>query len=317
MLGGGCDEKTIVGFIISLLIVAGAVYASTNQPRMELSKLSIERVKGFHSTSYFVLNTKMPKVPKKMMVYKCIDPDVKLEDVLLIAKRFGMKGQPKKVFDEFILTDGKYHLEINTKSGRIVYTDVSRWMVGNDVDKPSNLPSEKEAIDIARSYLANRGLMPEDAILRNVTHPKVVAMDKEGRIISIGFEDIKVSFMRKINGFPVVGAGSKLDVEIGGNGDVISVYKVWRGYKPYKEFSIITPEQALDELKKIGVFTGIKGTDEAMIDEIYLGYYAKSASENQVFLQPVYVFEGYVKGKHRTEKFKQYVPAISEIGGIQ
>lgn len=65
------------------------------------------------------------------------------------------------------------------------------------------------------------------------------------------------------------------------------------------------------------MFTGIKNVNEAVIDKIYLGYYAKSATEKQSYLQPVYVFEGYAKGESRTEKFKQYIPAIPEPGGLQ
>ncbi|AEA47773.1 hypothetical protein [Archaeoglobus veneficus] len=308
-------RKLVVGLIILSLITVGVAYTMTKQSDTEIQPLSINNVKGFRTTS-FVLNTTLPKVSKKLMVYECAEPNVTPEYVSLLAKRFGMNGQPEKVFDEFLLTDGNYHLEVNTKSGRIAYTDVSRWMVGNNVDKPSNLPSDKEAIKIARNYLSEKGLMPTDAILRDVTHPRVVAMDREGNVIGVGFEDVKVSFTRKINGLPVVGAGSKLDVEVGGNGDVINVYKVWRNYRPYKEYSIITPEQALEKLKEIGIFTGIKSVDKAVINKVYLGYYTKSASEKQTYLQPVYVFEGCAEGENRTEEFKQYIPAIPELGGI-
>lgn len=308
-------QKIFVGLIILSLITVGIAY-TINQSNTEIQPLSINNVKGFRTTS-FVLNTTLPKVPKKLMVYKCVEPNVTLEYASLLAKQFGMNGQPEKVFDEFVLTDGNYHLEVNTKSGRIAYTDASRWMVGNDVDKPPNLPSDEETIKIARNYLSEKGLMPADAILRDVTHPRVVAMDKVGNIIGIGFEDVKVTFTRKINGLPVVGAGSKLDVEVGGNGDIINVYKVWRDYRPYKEYPIITPEQALEKLKEIGIFTGIKSVDKVVINKVYLAYYTKSASEKQTYLQPVYVFEGYAKGENRTEEFKQYIPAISELGGIQ
>ena len=212
-------RKIVVGLIIFSLITVGIAY-TTKQSNTEIQSLSFNNVKGFRTTS-FVLNTTLPEVPKRLMVYECAEPNVTLEYVSQLAKQFGMNGQPKKeVFGEFVLTDGKYHLEVNTKSGRLAYTDASRWMVGNNIDKPSNLPSDKEAVKLARNYLSEKGLMPVDAVLRDVTHPRVVAMDKEGNIIGVGFEDVKVSFTRKINGFPAVGAGSKLDVEIGGNGEI-------------------------------------------------------------------------------------------------
>ncbi len=309
-------KKIAVGLIIISLLMVMGIVCTIKQPNTEIQPLTINSIKGFRTTS-FVLNTTLPKVPKKLMIYKCAEPNVTLEYASLMAKRFGMKGQPKKVLDEFVLTDGNNHLEINTKSGRTAYTDASRWMVGNNMDKQSNLPSDREAIKIAKKYLSKTDLMPSDATLRDITHPRVVAMDKEGNVIGVGFEDVKVSFTRKINGFPVVGAGSKLDVEVGGNGDVINLYKVWRNYRPYRVYSIITPEQALKKLKKTGIFTGIKSVDKATINKVYLGYYTKSASEKQTYLQPVYVFEGYAKGENRIEEFKQYVPAIPEFGGIK
>ncbi len=242
-------RKIAVGLIILLVIAGGIVY--TTKQNSGIPSLSINDIKGFRTTS-IVLNTTLPKAPGKLMVYECVEPNVTPESVSSLARLFELKGQPRRVYDEFVLTDDNYNLEVNTKSGRIVYTDAGRWMVGNDIDKPSNLPSNREAMKIAIDYLDRKSLMPDDAILRNVTHPKVVAMDSNGNILGVGFEDVKVSFTRKINGYPVVGAGSKLDVEIGGYGDIISVYKVWRDYRPYKEFSIMTSEQALEKLKKEG-----------------------------------------------------------------
>ena len=149
-------RKIFIMLIISSLFTAGIIVQTTKQPNIKIHPLSINNIKGFRTVS-FVLNTTLPKVPKKMMVYKCVEPNVTPEYASVIAKRFGMDGQPKKVFGEFILTDGNYHLEVNTKSGRIAYTDASRWMVGNNIDKPSNLPSDKKAIEIAINYLSKKG----------------------------------------------------------------------------------------------------------------------------------------------------------------
>jgi len=307
-------KKTGIGLVIILLVAAGAVYTIAYQPTSEIASPPIDNMKGFHSTPLYVLNTTLPSAPDKLMVYISKRPEVEREEVALLAKRLGLTGNVSEVSDEFILTDGQYHFEVNKKSGRVAYTDASRWMIGNDKDKPSNLPSDDEAIDIARKFLIDKGLMPDDAVLCRVSHPRIVAINKTGDVIGVGFEDVKVSFTREVNGLPVVGAGSKIDVEVGGGGDVISVYKVWREYVPYKEFSIITPEEAFEKLKKVGIFTGIKDVETASIDKVYLGYYTKSASEEQTYLQPVYVFVGEAKGDNETRKFVQYIPAAPELG---
>ncbi|HJH27718.1 MAG TPA: hypothetical protein C5S37_13375 [Methanophagales archaeon] len=309
-------KKIGIGLVITLLVAAGAVYTIAYQPTSEIVSPSIDNMKGFHSTPLYVLNTTLPSGPDKLMVYKSTRPDmsVEREEVASLAKRLGLTGNVSEVSGEFILTEGQYHLEVNKKSGRVAYTDASRWMIGNDKDKPSNLPSDDEALIIARKILIDKGLMPDDAVLCGVDHPSVVAINKTGDMIGVGFEEVKVSFAREVNGLPVVGAGSKIDVEVGGGGDVISVYKVWREYVPYKEFSIITPDEAFEKLKKVGIFTGIKDVETASIDKVYLGYYTKSASEEQTDLQPVYVFEGEAKGDNETRKFVQYIPAAPELG---
>lgn len=208
--GGDKIKKIGIGLVIILLVAAGAVYPIAYQPTSEIASPSIDNMKGFHSTPLYVLNTTLPPAPDKLMVYRSKRPDISVErgEVALLAKRLGLTGNVSEVSDEFILTDGQYHLEVNKKSGRVAYTDVSRWMIGNDKDKPSNLPSDDVAIDIARKILIDKGLMPDDAVLCGVSHPRIVAINKTGDVIGVGFEDVKVSFAREINGLPVVGAGS-------------------------------------------------------------------------------------------------------------
>ena len=53
------------------------------------------------------------------------------------------------------------------------------------------------------------------------------------------------------------------------------------------------------------------------INNVYLGYYAKPASEEQTYLQPVYVFEGVTKCDCATFEFVQYIPAVPQLGGIE
>jgi len=314
-------KRTGISLVVILLVAAaaGAAYTIAYQPTSEIVSPSIDNMKGFLSTPSYVLNTTLPSGPDKLMVYKSTRPDISVEreEVSSLAKRLGLTGDVSEVSGEFIRTDGQYHLEVNKNSGRVAYTDTSRWMTGNDKDKPLNLPSDDEATDMARKFLIGNGLMPDDAVLCKVDHPRVVAIDKTGDVIDVGFEDVRVSFTREVDGLPVVGAGSKIDVEVGGGGDVISMYKVWREYMPYKEFSIITPDEAFEKLKEVGIFTGIKDVETASIDMVYLGYYAKSASEVQTYLQPVYIFEGEAKGDNETSEFVQYIPATSELGGME
>ncbi|MDK2889803.1 MAG: hypothetical protein PWR21_435 [Methanoculleus sp.] len=69
-------------------------------------------------------------------------------------------------------------------------------------------------------------------------------------------------------------AGSGIRVTIGGGGDILEVTKRWRDAEPYKEFSILSPEEAVEELKQTGVVTAVSSPKKAVVDEAKLCYYA-------------------------------------------
>ncbi len=109
---------------------------------------------------------------------------------------------------------------------------------------------------------------------------------------------------------------------VGGYGDVIELWKKWRECEPYKEYSIITPEEAFEELKREGVNVGMRNVSTATINSAWLAYYSKCALDEQTYLKPVYVFEGEAEGKsiveyrNETAHFKQFIVAAPELGGL-
>ncbi len=71
-------------------------------------------------------------------------------------------------------------------------------------------------------------------------------------------------------------AGDYIAVEIGGNGDVIGLFKVWRIYTPYKEYAIITPREAYIQLiEREPTFPTTPGTPVS-INRVYLAYVTKA-----------------------------------------
>ncbi len=311
-------KKTILGLavfaVIALCVVCVLSLPATDSVTHPALKngLTFGSSKASQNANVsFELQTSYPTVPKQVTIYQAESPVVSKDSIETLGKQVGVSGSLKESRNEYVLTDNDHILEIHEKSGRIAYIDNVRWNQITGKDVPANLPPDSEATKIATDYLEKSGLMSEDAVLSKVIHQQILALDSAGKTTSIPYEAIKVSYSRSIDGLPVVGAGSKLSVEIGGGGDVIQMYKLWRTYVPQEKSVIITPEQAFDELKKQGV-TGISTKDAvtAKVTKVYLAYYEDSAMEEQDQFLPVYVFEGNVAGMEVSGEFTEYVPAI-------
>ena len=245
------------------------------------------------------------------MIYKTVRTDLSRPEAASLAERLGITGDVDGYFGKFGIGDSSNHsyLQVSNSSNHVMYTaNTTRWWRGSDKDKPENLPSDDEAVEIAKEFLNEKGLMPEDAVFRGTEHQALKA--------AVGFEHLVVSFGRELNGLPIVGDGSKISVEIGGYGDILKLLKVWREYEPYEEFSIIKPEEAIEKLKKGGISSDIM-VDAVTINDIYLGYYAAPGSTKQTYLKPVYVFEGEARGRidyhNESRHFVQHVAALQSF----
>lgn len=331
---GGKKKKMnkIVGLVVIALVATSigvAVYASvySSTPEQELNSLSIRNeMGGFHNTpEEYVLNTALPSVPDKLMVYKVVT-NVSEVEAASLAERLGLNGSIKETSDgeAFALRDGsQHHLLILKISGKVSYTNTSKtpeWVVESERDRPEGVPSDEEAVEIATKFLNDKGLMPEDAVLRKVVPrtPLIFIPDYNGKkeMVTL-WKGVEVWFGREISGFPVTGCGAKMSVEIDGYGNVKDIYKLWRECEPYKEYSIITPEEAFEEFKRKGVDVRLRNVSTATINKVYLAYYSKCAGEEQTYLKPVYVFEGKAKGErggyNETMHFVQHIAALQSF----
>jgi len=254
----------------------------------------------------------LPDTPDKMMVYKVKRPEVTVEKVLALAEALGLEGNITETDEKFIVRNGSFELEVLKASGRVAYADLSK--IYGDISNPPNLPSEDSAIESAIKFLSDKGLMPSDAEFSKVVTDFAEIARKDPNTSEVSVEKIdlvmQVMFSREIDGFPVVGPGSKLKVYIGDNGDVVGVYKCWRAYEPYEQFDILTAKQAFERLKERGI-CGVKALtgEKVTVKEVYLAYYARPAVDKQEYFQPVFVFE---LDTGRGEIIKQYVPALRD-----
>jgi len=255
----------------------------------------------------------LPDTPDKMMVYKVKSPEITTENVVALAEALGLGSGVTENDGKFIVRNGSLELEVLKASGRVAYADLSR-IYGDISSSPPNLPSEESAIESARKFLSDKGLMPSDAKFSKVVtdFAEIARKDQNTGEVSIEKIDLvmQVMFSREIDGFPVVGAGSKLKTYIGDNGDVVGVYKCWRELEPYEQRAILTSAQAFERLKEKGIH-GVRAItgEKVTVKEVYLAYYAQPAVDNQEYFQPVFVFE---VDTGRGELIKQYIPALQD-----
>ena len=180
-------------------------------------------------------------------------------------------------------------LEHNLVSGDISFNRNFGRYIGDFAPK---LPANERAVKYAIIFLEDNRLMPANPEELEVAHigglrsNAVLKGGEPGPII----DKLKtISFSRSLNGLPVIGAGSKLVVNIGDNGEVIGVIRRWRELSEpthLKVSEVITEGEALKTLKsKLVEEFGEESQGEIM--DIQLAYYDNNGST----IQPVYAFQ--------------------------
>ena len=312
-------KQIATGLAVLVLLVAGTALVPAVSPQDdEGSNRGIEIVGpyGMQSVSEIALGTALPKYPGQAMVYKTVNSTVSKDDALKIAEKFGMSGLAEESGGRikcYVIENDPYTLEIEEESGYMTYTWDERWKGYDTRDRPENLPTDEECRKIAETFLTSHDLMPEGAVFSSVSQGgQRIFSNHSGDAPIITYEDRDVLFTDTLSGYPVAGSGIR--VTIGGGGDILKVTGRWRGAEPYREFSILSPEEALEELEQTGVVTAVSSPTGATVTEIKLCYYATPPGTEQPYLKPTYSIRGTVEGENETGTFFRYIPAVPELG---
>jgi len=314
---GFVKAQIAIGFAVLVLLVAGtALIPAVSLQDDEGTHGGIEIVGpyGVQSVSEIALGTAPPRYPEQAMVYKTVDSTVSKDDALKTAEKFGMSGpvEESRSGINYVVKDDPYTFKIEKESGYMTYTWDDRHSGVEPRDRPENLPTAEECRKIAETFLTSHGLMPEGAAYSSVSHGEGFASNAAKNISIATYKDTRVLFSDTLSGLPVAGSGTY--VTVGGGGDILKVGKRWRDVEPYKEFAILSPEEAIEEHKQTGIVTTVGSPKKAVVDEVKLCYYATPPGTEQPYLKPTYYFRGTVEGEKDTGTFFQYVPAVPELG---
>jgi len=165
---------------------------------------------------------------------------------------------------------------------------------GSVVSAKNNVTSEQDAPQIAESVMAEYGGLPVDSYLGFTNTSYLEHVSETGQILERWPTDTVVVFWRKpVSGIPIVGQSDKLAIELGENGEVLKIFKVWRTLENTgRNVTVITPEKAIEKLQN-GESISPPMTDESIrVSNISLGFYEKSMTNPQIFLEPVWMFSG-------------------------
>jgi len=220
-----------------------------------------------------------------LLVYETEKSEVRPDVLYELAKPFGMDGEVQSKDGVDLIAKGKQVLAIYRESGAFWYADFAKLHHPNY--KPV-LPSEKEAVNIAKDFLQRNEWLPEGAILDGVNQIffERVEGKKHGKRAKHP-NNICVDFRFSFSKLKTYGPGAKIKVFIGQNGEVIGLFHAVLVLNEYAEFPALSREELGEILRrKLGV-----PLKEIEIRDVKLVYHAESCVLNKRFVQPVYVFE--------------------------
>lgn len=214
--------------------------------------------------------------------------------------------------------DPSIMFKMDARSGLVVF---NRGMEKYNGEYRPNLPEPKEAADIAMNFLKESGMMPKDEEqLKLIHNGGLRAAYVEGGKRSVTVDKLRtLTYGRQIDGIPVTGEGSKIVINVGDNGEIVSGILKWKHIagegKTISPRELKSESRARAEIKEL-IAKEFKG--KAEIKAVQQLYY----NGNGRFIQPVFAFEAmiYTEGAKQPIPYYGMIPAMNqpaELVGIQ
>jgi hypothetical protein len=179
-------------------------------------------------------------------------------------------------------------------------------------DYEPRLPSTDEAIKAAELFLEENKLLPGNPSELKIVHigglraTTVIDGKQAGPVID---KLITLNYSREINRLPVIGPGSKMIMDIGEKGEVLSLTRHWRELSP-KAREISPAEMfSLDEAQRLAKLQIGKEFGKRAAFEL-LGSQLAYFDNNGRLLQPVYAFQAKIFLPDEQTQAFEYVSVI-------
>jgi Zn-dependent metalloprotease len=175
-------------------------------------------------------------------------------------------------------------------------TSLEKTVQGNDKTAftvKKSIPSATEAPAIAEKVLERYGGLPKEAQLLEAT-PRYI---NKFNLTTNSIEEKKpistqVRYIQMLNGSPVIGAG--INLNLGEDGEIIDIMKIWPSYEYSGEVNVITAERGFEKLKNHETTDKLQGDlpEGTKITDIKLGYklYRIEPDVEESYLKPVWIY---------------------------
>lgn len=285
-------KKILYVFAASFIVIVGSFMAIADN-NGSLDKLQMNPLPISGSNGYFKeinVNTRIPKTPEKMMVYKVMDAGLEEEDMERYMDKLGIDAKMRKNDRGYVTVDGTTTFSLDKKTGSFNYYTQEL----SDAIKPLNtLLTDEEYKKIAENFLNKKGLMKKDAYYRK-TLRHVVGKSNGSEEVCL----VETVFTRDLNGIRWTGVGPKISVFFGENAEIIGASCIWQEVEKYKEYPIINGEESIKNVRNNkNSIISVEKAAIGNVEEIKLVYNMESVRSNQKYVTPYYLFKGKTESK--------------------
>ncbi len=277
----------VMGIVSAVLAVALVLPAGCTQ-RTRLAPVPAEYVAGYVPVAPLItqpeveMASPLPQFPSKATVYRIKYPAVDAAYAIEMAKKFGVAGEIREGDEMFTVTDGTTGNFVEVfKTGSVSYSLESGAYSELLLNDQAQLPSTREAEDIAIRFLEEKNLLPPEV------KPFI-----ETDVAGLSLHWVRVDFRYKIGDYRGEGPGYRFSVLVGDAGKIAGASVFYPQLETYTEVELLSPQEALsDVVKGKGSWMQFQGV-KAVLDRVSLRYYLQPVLGRQEYVLPVYVFEG-------------------------
>lgn len=278
------------------------------------------------------LTSGLPKdLTEEAYVYELIAPQNSPEFARSLGRRLGFREEPAfqpgahSYLPQYEFREGGRRLTYYSLASAFVYEHPALL---TDAQPPKALPaSQEEAILIAKKFLEERNLLPDDCreeVTASLQMGDLADPSNPGQVREVP-RAWQVVFSRRLDGRQVAGAWpSGAKVLVADKGEIAGITWLHREVAGRVLYPLRSVEEAWDSLcfdgpaRIDGPIFGSGG--EALqpfsvrIDKVELAYRESEVEEIQSHLQPFYRFSGTAQGEERGQTFPiaLYVLAVAE-----
>ncbi|MCL6472649.1 MAG: hypothetical protein K6T91_07560 [Firmicutes bacterium] len=228
----------------------------------------------------------LPNFPEKIMVYKTRKPSVTKVSVLTQAKKLGISGvvRDSDLALSVRASAGDFHMDKDTGSFDYLTKDFE-----HQVFPLKNVLSDKEYKRLATDFLNKNGLLKKGAVFERINRDITVTTGLSGKETKSPIMVEAVFGSKKLNGFEWVGTGPKISVYFGENGKIIGASSTWREVEPFKEYPIISIDEAVKQIRDGKAIIYDQYIDNnGMIRDAKIVYLSEPIGYNQKYVIPYY-----------------------------